>query len=157
MTSKKGYRSALKTQIVQEILREEKPLTQIASEHGIHSKVVREWKAIALRELPTRFARQTSVAALKADHEWQLEDLYAEIGRLTTQFNWLKKVGSMSRAERLACIARDDAELPFSVQAKLLGISRRSLSYQPKDPPEEEVRIKHRIDEIYTEMPYYGS
>jgi putative transposase len=31
------------------------------------------------------------VAALKADHERQLEDLYAEIGRLTTQLTWVKK------------------------------------------------------------------
>jgi putative transposase len=45
----------------------------------------------------------------------------------------------------------------LSVQAELLGISRRSLYYQPKDPPAEEVQIKHRIDELYTEMPYYGS
>jgi putative transposase len=63
----------------------------------------------------------------------------------------------MSRAERLACIERDNAELPLSVQVELLGISRRSLYYQPKDPPAEEVQIKHRIDELYTEMPYYGS
>jgi putative transposase len=53
MTSKKVYSSTLKAQVVQEILREEKTLTQIASEHGIHPKVLREWKAIALRELPT--------------------------------------------------------------------------------------------------------
>jgi putative transposase len=91
MTSKKAYSSTLKAQVVQEILREDKTLTQIASEHGIHPKVVREWKAIALRELPTLFERQTSVAALKADHERQLEDLYAEIGRLTTQLTWVKK------------------------------------------------------------------
>jgi len=91
MTSKKVYRSTLKAQVVQEILREEKTLTQIASEHGIHPKVLREWKAIALRELPTLFERQTSVAALKADHERQMEDLYAEIGRLTTQLTWVKK------------------------------------------------------------------
>jgi putative transposase len=31
------------------------------------------------------------VATLKADYERQLEDLYAEIGRLTTQLTWLKK------------------------------------------------------------------
>ena len=91
MTSKKVYSSTLKAQVVQEILREEKTLTQIASEHGIHPKVLREWKAIALRELPTLFERQTSVAVLKADHERQLEDLYAEIGRLTTQLTWVKK------------------------------------------------------------------
>jgi putative transposase len=68
-----------------------------------------------------------------------------------------KKVGSLSRAERLALIERDGAELPLTVQAELLGISRRSLYYQPTGPSQEEVQIKHRIDEIYTEMPYYGS
>jgi hypothetical protein len=76
-----------------------------------------------------------SVAALKADHERQVEDVYAEIGRLTTQLSWLKKVGTMNCAERLACIERNKAKLPLSVQAELLGISRRSLYYQPKDPP----------------------
>ena len=59
----------------------------------------------------------------------------------------------MSRAERLACIERDGADVPLSVQAELLGISRRSLYYQPKAPPLEEVQIKHRIDERSTEMP----
>jgi putative transposase len=39
----------------------------------------------------------------------------------------------------------------------LLSISRRSLYYQPKAPPPEEVAIKHRIDELYTAHPFYGS
>jgi len=68
-----------------------------------------------------------------------------------------KKVGGLSRAERLAWVERDGAELPLTVQAELLGISRSSLYYQPKGPSQEEVQIKHRIDEIYTDMPYYGS
>jgi transposase-like protein len=95
MTSKKVYRSTLKAQVVQEMLREDKTLTQIASEHGMHPKVLREWNAIARRELPTRFERQTSVAVLTADHERQLEDVYAEIGRLTTQLTWVKKTSGI--------------------------------------------------------------
>jgi putative transposase len=39
----------------------------------------------------------------------------------------------------------------------LLSISRRSLYYQPSPPPPEEVAIKHRIDELYTAHPFYGS
>jgi putative transposase len=38
-----------------------------------------------------------------------------------------------------------------------LGISRRSLYYQPTLPSPEEVAIKHRIDELYTAHPFYGS
>jgi len=45
----------------------------------------------------------------------------------------------------------------LSVQAELLGLSRRSLYYQPVAPPPEELAIKHRIDELYTAHPVYGS
>lgn len=95
MTSKKAYSSTLKADVVQEILKEEKTITQISAERGIHPKVLREWKTIALRELPTLFERQSSVATLKAEHARQVEELYTEIGRLTTQLTWLKKKSGM--------------------------------------------------------------
>jgi putative transposase len=40
---------------------------------------------------------------------------------------------------------------------ELLSLSRSSLYYQPVPPSAEEVAIKHRIDEIYTAFPFYGS
>jgi putative transposase len=43
------------------------------------------------------------------------------------------------------------------VQADLLGISRSSLYYRPRHPTAEEVALKHRIDSIYTQYPFYGS
>mgnify|MGYP002682709802 CR=1 FL=1 len=43
------------------------------------------------------------------------------------------------------------------MQADLLSLSRSSLYYQPALPPAEEVALKHRIDEIYTAWPFYGS
>lgn len=52
---------------------------------------------------------------------------------------------------------RDREELPLSVQAELLSLSRASLYYQPVLPSPEEVALKHRIDEIYTAWPFYGS
>lgn len=39
----------------------------------------------------------------------------------------------------------------------MLSISRRSLYYQPLEPSPEELVIKHRIDELYTAHPFYGS
>ena len=48
-------------------------------------------------------------------------------------------------------------ELPLGVQAGLLGLSRSSLYYQPVPPAPHEVALKHRIDELYTAHPYYGS
>lgn len=68
-----------------------------------------------------------------------------------------KKVGTLTRAERLALIERDATELPLSVQAELVGLNRTSLYYRPAPPAPEEVAIKHAIDRIYTENPVYGS
>jgi putative transposase len=48
-------------------------------------------------------------------------------------------------------------ELPLTVQAALLGLSRSSLYYQARPPSLQEVALKHRIDELYTAHPYYGS
>lgn len=47
--------------------------------------------------------------------------------------------------------------LALRTQAELLSISRRSLYYQPVPPPPEEVALKHRIDELFTAHPFYGS
>ena len=49
------------------------------------------------------------------------------------------------------------AELPLSEQADLLSVSRSSLYYTPRPPDAREVAIKHRIDELYTAHPFYGS
>lgn len=42
-------------------------------------------------------------------------------------------------------------------QCQILSLSRASLYYQPVAPSVEEIAIKHRIDEIYTKWPFYGS
>ena len=63
----------------------------------------------------------------------------------------------MSQSERRALVEYHTDALPLSTQADLLGISRRSLYYQPLPPPPHEVAIKHRIDELYTAHPFYGS
>ncbi len=56
----------------------------------------------------------------------------------------------------MALIERE-SELPLTQQAELLSVSRSSVYYQPRGPSAEEIAIKHRIDEIYTQSPFYGS
>jgi putative transposase len=63
----------------------------------------------------------------------------------------------LSLGERRALVENHADALPLTTQAELLSISRRSLYYQPVPPPPEEVAIKHRIDELYTAHPFYGS
>ena len=59
--------------------------------------------------------------------------------------------------ERLALLERSGSDLTLAQQAELLGMSRSSLYYVPCAPSEWEVLVKHRIDAIYTQLPFYGS
>jgi putative transposase len=43
------------------------------------------------------------------------------------------------------------------MQTELLSLNRSSLYYQPCPPRAEEVQLKHHIDEIYTQSPFYGA
>ena len=73
------------------MLREEKTVGQLASEYEVHSNMLYRWRDQALAGLPSLFEEKDTQAALKASHEEQLNKLYAEIGKLTTQVVWLKK------------------------------------------------------------------
>lgn len=89
---RKRYSAAFKAQVVQEVLREEKTIAQIASTHGVHPNMIGGWKAAALKGLPMIFEKgHSELAAGRVAHEKQLNELYAEIGRLSTQVAWLKK------------------------------------------------------------------
>lgn len=66
-------------------------INQLAAEHGVAPTVLREWKQAALTGIPDLFERRASVTEVKTAHERELEQLYAEIGRLTTHVNVLKK------------------------------------------------------------------
>ena len=54
-------------------------------------------------------------------------------------------------------VERDRPDLSLVLQADLLGLNRSGLYYQPVPPSLAEVRIKNRIDELYTACPFYGS
>ena len=88
---RKHYSAAFKAKVVQELLKEEKTLAQLASEYEVHPTQLKNWRAVALEGLPGLFEKQDSTTVLQAAHEQQLTDLYAEIGKLTTQVSWLKK------------------------------------------------------------------
>ncbi|MHB8307203.1 MAG: transposase [Candidatus Desulforudaceae bacterium] len=92
---RKRYPSSFKAQIVLEILKEEKTISQLASEHGIHPTQLHRWKAQAIENMPYSFSDGAkNLESLKASYEKQTEDLYAEIGRLTTKLSWLKRCPS---------------------------------------------------------------
>lgn len=98
---KKRYTAKQKAQIVLEMLREERSVTQIAAEYGIHPNQLYKWKAQALEGLPGLFEEDHKTdQALKAEYERQLKELYAQIGRLSTQLTWLQKKSGLEVFEK---------------------------------------------------------
>lgn len=98
---RKRYTPAQKAAIVLELLKEEDTLPQIASRHGVHPNLLRKWKAQALEGLPDLFTdEEKGRRALEAEHQRQLDELYAEIGRLSTQVAWLKKKSGLEPGPR---------------------------------------------------------
>jgi transposase len=88
---RKRHNAEFKSKVVQELLKEEKSLSQIASDHGVHPNQLRQWKTKALEGLPSLFERDGKAQQEKAEYDQHLQELYAEIGKLTTQLSWLKK------------------------------------------------------------------
>ncbi len=78
--------------MVLEVLKEDKTIAQIASEHKVHPNQLSKWKTEFLEGLPSLFEPQgRATRALEAAHQQKLDELYKKIGELTTQLDWLKK------------------------------------------------------------------
>jgi transposase-like protein len=89
---RKRYSATFKAKVVQELMREEKTLAALAAEYGIHPNMLRQWKTTAIEGLPRLVEDQGKAAAVvKAEYEREMEELYTEIGKLSTQLTWLKK------------------------------------------------------------------
>ena len=93
---RKQYSATFKAEAVKELLKEEKTINQLAAELGIHPSQLKDWKKIALQGLPELFSRAGKAGEQAKAHEQQVNELYGEIGRLTTQVNWLKKKSGLN-------------------------------------------------------------
>ena len=93
---RKHYSARFKAEAVKELMKEEKTISQLAGELGVHPSQLKEWKKIALQGLPELFSREGKAGEEAKVYEQQVNELYGEIGRLTTQVNWLKKKSGLN-------------------------------------------------------------
>ena len=92
MPKRKRLSASQKAQIVLEAIREEKSVAQIASENSLHPNQIHKWKKQALEDFVQLFEEdRKGERDREAEHEKQLNELYAELGRLSAQLSWLKK------------------------------------------------------------------
>ncbi len=81
-----------KSRLVLEVLRGERTINEIAAENNIHPNMLSKWKREAETQLYTLFQDNAAkVRKAQKDRDAELNELYAQIGKLTTQNEWLKK------------------------------------------------------------------
>lgn len=88
--TKKTYTAAEKAKIALEAIKGELSVAQISSQYGVHVTQIKAWKAQALEALQNGFKKKTDKQ--KEQNEILVDKLYRQIGQLTIECDWLKKI-----------------------------------------------------------------
>ena len=67
------------------------------------------------------------------------------------------KVRSMTPAQRRELTDRQHRHLSIVRQCQLMGVSRSSLYYRPKETSQQDLSLMQAMDRQYLETPFYGS
>jgi len=81
-----------KAKLVLEVLQGERTVNEIAAENSVHPSMLTRWKKEAIAGLPSIFENDaTKKRKEKKALDAEKDELFAQIGKLTTQLEWLKK------------------------------------------------------------------
>src|ERR1043166_6696277 len=89
--TRRQHSAEFKAKVVVAALREDKTLSQLSSEFGVHPVVISGWKKQALEALPGLFGDKTARQSQQAQQEQRERELFGQIGRLELELAWLKK------------------------------------------------------------------
>jgi transposase len=88
-TIKKSYTAAFKAKVTLSALQEKQTLEELSSKYQVSSRQIQYWKKEVIDNLNLLFERKRD-QQLK-EKEAVIQDLYAEIGKLKMDYEWLKK------------------------------------------------------------------
>ena len=152
----KQYSAEEKAKVALEALKGELTMAQISSKYGVHVTQIQRWKQDAMSGMVSGLKGRTK--ARETSHEELIKSLYEQIGQLTVERDWLKKNLSCLEAEdKKRLIDAGHGKLSISRQCGLMELSRSSYYFKRQKLQEEDYRMMNRIDEIFTEYPYYGT
>jgi len=90
MASKRRQHSAeFKFRVALAAVREVNTVSELASQHDVHSTQIRKWKQQLLEDGPQVFTRSNSQE--QREQAVKENELYEQIGRLKMELEWLKK------------------------------------------------------------------
>lgn len=97
---RKTFTAEFKAKVVLEIFKEEKTISQLASEYGTHPNQLGSWKKEVIAGLPELLADGRRKDDEKEALKLQVQELFTQLGEITAQFNWLKKKCGVEPSKR---------------------------------------------------------
>ena len=85
----KTYATEFKAKVALDAIRGELTINQITSKYGVHSTQVNRWKQQALCAIKKSFCSKNGAA--KKNEQESTEHLYAQIGQMKVELDFLKK------------------------------------------------------------------
>jgi putative transposase len=155
---KKTYTTEFKAKVVLEMLREEQTVSQLASKYEVHASQLSRWRKAVIEGLPELLSDNRKRDVMIKEHKEKVQELYAQIGELTSKLSWLKKnlELNLSRQERLGMVEEAD-EFSVLAQCEMLSLNRTGVYYKKRPMSAEKLAILNVMDEIFTEEPTYGA
>lgn len=89
MTTRRKHTSSFKARVALEALKEQKTLAQISSEFQLHPTQIRHYRDQLQNGIELVFSNRQA-QELKDKNEL-IDKLYYQIGKLNTEYEWLKK------------------------------------------------------------------
>lgn len=89
MPKRKVYSGEFKAKVALEVLKGQRTVNEIAAAHEIHPGQALQWKRQAMEVLPEAMSDRRK--RIEREGDAREEELYAQIGRLRMELEWLKK------------------------------------------------------------------
>jgi transposase len=87
--SRRKFGAEFKAKVILEALKERSTIEELARKYELHPTQINTWKREAIANMAAVFGADKSETM--ADNEQQTEKLYAQIGQLKVENDWLKK------------------------------------------------------------------
>lgn len=149
-----------KTKIVLELLKEDSPISVLASKYGVSAKTIQNWKKQFLANAAIAFEPAKVISEYKEEISKlreQNDELAKALGKSTVERDWaVGKLKSLDLLNRKSLVDSKLNLLPKTRQCELLAINRSTIYYKTKTLSSYNLSILNKIDEIYTDNPEYG-
>ena len=154
------YTAEFKTKLVLELLKNERPLSEIASDNNITPQNLQGWKKIFLENAviamePSKVVKEYKDDLAKSQDENEM--LMKLVGKVTIEKEWLeKKLKSLASSDKKDMIEPKLKTVSLSHQCQLLGFNR-SRFYSKPTVNVKKAQIKERIAQLFEDIPIYGA